>query len=293
MLFRDIYNNLLHWYKLDEITGNTIYDSKGTKNGISNTSLSLMTNNNGIINKCLQFTDPCQITITLIPESELSSSFSISFWLKIPSSISDSKNIFNLGNDIILDCSFGINIISNFIFISFSYYDDIYNNIQLSYRMNKNEYTDKWIFITIIVNYTAPRASLYLDSTEVAYQTSDIQTPLNTGTWNMLIGQPFTGYLDNIQIWNKALNKLEVSFLYKERTFNQNVTKYWRVKRYDISNSADSGTVLDDFENLTNPLIIPENLSLLPAGEYGYTLSYIDEDYGINSESPQTIITIA
>jgi len=283
MIFDDIYSYLSHWYKLDETTGTNIVDSKGSINGTANTTISSAT---GIVGTCLNFATDKKIDITGLPGSEFQNNFSISLWIKITNTGINNKVIY-FSNNVIINSELIITLDPNGIgTINFTFIEASLNNISLTY--NAGNILNTWLFITVTVDFSTPRASLYINGTEVVYQTLGINPSSGYGSTNVIISNiPYgvNGFIDNLQFWTKALSKAEIDFLYSERIFTVGLTKYYIIKRYDLSNPSDTGTIVEKFRKLGKRLIVHDDISLLADGYYAYTLVAMDASTGLYSES--------
>jgi hypothetical protein len=78
--------------------------------------------------------------------------------------------------------------------------------------------TDRWIHVAVVVDVQANRVTLYTDGTASDDETrpSDIlpgDTTLYFGRWNM-DDRLFSGDLDDVAIWNRALTRDEIAMLH-------------------------------------------------------------------------------
>ena len=89
---------------------------------------------------------------------------------------------------------------------------------------SKKPYNDgKWHFVLLSYNGTLLR--LYIDGNEISYKESEGAIPDSTGDQPLRIGANsleedkfFTGYIDEVRIWDRGLTNNEINDIYKENT---------------------------------------------------------------------------
>ena len=205
---------IAHW-KLDETSGFTAYDSSG--NGNTGTLVNGPTWTAGKIDGGLSF-DGIDDNVNFGTPSDLLMSsntiFSISLWLKINSKIPGQFPILAGTRTSTRGYWFELNPSSNMLY--FITRDNSFHKAGISY----SEISDKnWYFVTGVFGGTgADQQKIYLDgvlknSTEGSY---------NAPTSNFYIGYNqndndyFNGSIDDVRIYNRALNSTEILQLYNQ-----------------------------------------------------------------------------
>lgn len=287
MIFNDIYSNLKHWYKLEETTGINVDDAKGSSDGTSNRTINNLTNANGVINKCFNFTSTQidRVTLPYLSDINFYGSWSISFWCKLASiPYGDATKYLFVYQGEETPISLWYNKTGANALLSF-YFSNSYGGIcNFSHSYNDTD----WHFITLSADGVANSLKIYIDA--VAHSVDGYTSTLQASEEvTLTFGEQWDGLIDNIQFWNKALSQAEVEWLYNERNFNV-LTKYYQVKRYTDA-SGDAGVVVEKFETLVNPLVVHEDIGLLADGTYGYTLCSVDDDCGTSAESEMIHMT--
>jgi hypothetical protein len=95
-----------------------------------------------------------------------------------------------------------------------------------NFAISANSYSDgQWHYA--VVTYDGSAIRLYIDGSQVATKSTSGATPDNTGTQPLRIGanslalnQYFTGSIDEVRVWNRAVTSSEVSSQYNSGTFD-------------------------------------------------------------------------
>jgi hypothetical protein len=108
---------------------------------------------------------------------------------------------------------------------------------------------DDWTYVVCTYDSTIPDASIYMDG-ELVKQTGSISGPIPTGTSSLEIGksgyltQYYDGLIDEMVIWNRALNAKEIEQHYK-----------------DIIRIADLEDIIEDIEEMDLPEGVEKSLT--------------------------------
>lgn len=208
--------NLVSYWKLDESSGNAA-DSIGSNTG-ANTGVTYTTgkiNNGAVFDSATDLLD-CGTNSSL----NLTSSYTIAGWLK-PSSLPTS------GNQAVWVAreSGG------------GYYASLYNNGGTQYLRLVNQNgannsitdiayslsTSVFTHVAWVYDDTADTMTLYINGASQGTGTSKIYSP-GSVTTNFYIGTylssvlPYSGMIDELGIWSRALSSTEVSYLYNSGT---------------------------------------------------------------------------
>jgi len=211
----DLTSGLVSYYSLQETSGDVI-DSHGTNDGTNNGATRGVT---GKINNAFDFDGTNDYVVTNNQIDLNSNELTFSVWVKT-SVPDDRERIITLGDDgeeevflvIVNDGSFWIRTDGTG--------DGIIWDSDNSNLVNDNN----WHHIVAIYDVNNEEVELYLDGNNIA------DSLLNDGNWDisglngkMYLGikeddiggtQYFTGVMDEVGIWDKALNSTEISTLY-------------------------------------------------------------------------------
>jgi hypothetical protein len=234
-------------WRLEETTGTFIADSSGYANH------GTLSNVSGIVNpvfttgnwgNCIQFSDNSYVAVPFnAPLYFDTNPFSISLWMKWLSPPSTSAYIIHKGGfakDLQKNTNgkwYGIEIKGAT--FAFSVDDDVTKS---ALTTTSAEFcTGAWVHIVAIRDTTAKQLKLYRNGvivTSIADATGSVENFQNVYLANCNdINAPYTGALDEVNIFNYALNTTEISNLYTSGL-------------YTLIGSLKSGA---DFELLCNP----------------------------------------
>lgn len=203
-----VFDDLSHYWKMDETSGGYFYDSIGTSNLGNNT---YPVGSQGIINNGGDFTREWDVVSTSLPTLQ-SSSFSFSFWMKVNSYQSAAGWILQL-------YSGGTNRLM-------LYTDDFNNSVRGTvngrvYNMTPNTGFG-WNHFVITSNSSTTR--IYWQGSEIinggTISTGNI-TSLILGDRATGSGTRYSGWIDEVGIWSRVLTPSEISTLYSEQLNNQ------------------------------------------------------------------------
>lgn len=219
--------NLISCWEFEETSGTVVYDSHGSYNLNNNTSISI--NQTGKLGKCYLFNGTDQ-WLSLDSIFRFSSpGFAVSLWIKANSWSNKTYPGLIGGRNFGTDSSYGGYAIGYFptAGIYRGLWFDIYSSsirkaamyafspsTEVWYHVVGNAKSDK---IEIWVNgqrhdyvndvLTAPFSINYTNAGSGALRLGASTQPI--GSWN-----PFSGYIDQTAIWNRALTSTEIALLY-------------------------------------------------------------------------------
>ncbi len=219
------YESLFRWYQFDDSNGSNVITDSSQYN-ISGKLFNFDIFNDwvsGKINRALRFSGNQYIdggnNITLI-NSTLSNGFSVSCWIKIfPGSLYSGSDMTIISTGDILPGNFNIKINNNG-YILFTVYTDT-DTLTVN---NQTDITDG-LWHNILVTYNIDTTQkIYLDNvlqTTVSGTSSDnsiaTDTKIIIGSLDTL-SQYYSGYLDDLRIYNTLLTSLDVETLYNNIT---------------------------------------------------------------------------
>ena len=217
-------DNLVGWWKLDQSSGNTVYDSSSKNNsGEVHTSMSLSGNGTlGKINRALTF-DGSDDIVT-IPDSDSfdfgTSSISITAWVKFESGAFGRYTVIaGRGNFDI----FELNKSSGDKLRMEMRYDDN-STIRAQESSASLTVADQWYHVAGIFNPSDGSFTFYVDGSSQGVSFLDAQTggTLKDSNEEVYIGARngsslyMEGLIDDVRIYNKALTSSEVEALYNQ-----------------------------------------------------------------------------
>jgi prepilin-type N-terminal cleavage/methylation domain-containing protein len=226
-----------HW-KMDESSGNTIYDSWGTNNGTKmdttgacDTSHCPQTKTNGCIsNNCLLF-DGSNDWVNVGSFDQYSNGFSFLLWFK-SNFINSRQDLFWAESD-----KFILSLQSSY---SLSHYARSLNGntgyINSSLKFN----TNNWFFVALTYSPNLGKTSLYINGVKDSQQ-GNITGPsvsaayLRLGTQYNYAGDWFNGYIDDVKIYSESMATSKIQqnyFLGLDKLYkNKEITKSEYIKR--------------------------------------------------------------
>jgi len=248
-------NGLAGYWSFNEATGTIAHDSSGNRyNGTISNPAGWAT---GKIGSALQFNGSNTYVTTsyTVPAQSSATSLTWSVWVKLNSSGNSTPVVI-----------LGFRNVSQWMKLTPSSFE--YSNGGLmSYSIPKNQ----WVQITIVKNGT--NFTYYANGAVVTTTTSSLTTSAST----LYMGEDpgfssdgdFSGYLDEVHIWNRALSSTEVTNLYKQgtdfinysgaalnngSTLNSGLVGYWTFDgkntnwktgiTNDLSSSGNNGTLV-------------------------------------------------
>ena len=253
-LHADLTTDLIAYYKLDETTGTTAYDSLGDYNG-TNTNVTI--NQTGIINKAYNYSSSNSANTNLGNSLTHADLLTVSMWFK-----TSTEDVYQL----LLAKDNGTSNLDYQITITNS------NKIALNVGSNSNPaYSDdivtdgNWHNVVAIIDGSTTK--LYLDN---ILQTDTGAVYSGTGGSNLLIGNRddffanFEGEIDEIGIWSRVLTPTEISEIYNS---GHGLTYPF----FTVYPSSVGGTYYSDF-NLTLTTNQPSSIGIF------YTTDGTDPD---------------
>ncbi len=226
-------SGLVGWWRFDEGTGTTAYDVSGNANNGTLAGATLPAWSAGTLGNALKF-DGVNATINLSNSNSftnMSSSFSISHWVNTTSSIGQMYTVSNAGsgNGYRFGLTGGL--------IAFLVGNGSYTETTCG---SKTVNDGTWHMITGVYNLSGTNQfNCYIDGVLAG----TVSLPSNYVGYSAAapgIGkppccQPFTGYLDDVRIYSRALSESEIAQLYSAPVY----TRY-----FYVSDAWRSGTVV-------------------------------------------------
>ena len=198
-------SGLVAWWKLNENAGAIAYDSIGTYNGTIYGASRIA----GISGNALQFdgNDYVEINDRIIENYP----FTIGVWLKTTSS--SSQAVVNLANSGATNSYYGIDIASGGAVRS------VARDTNARYITGVQINDGQWHHIVAV--YSSPGSrTLYVDGVLNGTSSSSSTFNINSDRWSFgrwghsTPSNYFTGDMDEVRLWNRALNSTEVQQLY-------------------------------------------------------------------------------
>jgi 5-hydroxyisourate hydrolase-like protein (transthyretin family) len=220
MAFADLTTDLIAYYKLDETSGTTAYDSLGNYNG-TNTNVTI--NQTGKINNAYQFTKGINTSLSLLPLGSAGTQ-TRNYWIKIIGNnygqVNGTIENSSTGKDgwgTIID-STGVTI------FGMKKNLDLWTN-STNYTFTESSATidqNTWYMITTTLDNTSKIFKIYVNGslidtrseTAITSITNDIDLGFGWAIYNQSSSHGFGGLIDEIGIWSRALTSTEVSALY-------------------------------------------------------------------------------
>jgi hypothetical protein len=251
--------NLISYWKMDELTGTNLLDSKGTNNltiyNYPATTTPFWNETGGNDGNGAYTFDGTNDLLTF-PAISLGTVHSASAWVKL--------NNVSVGQSIISSTSIAPYVMA--FDNTLIYYHDGGTSTSTSYRVGDNT----WRFITVVrnnQNITFYSNGVYLDSKLLT--SNNAVTVASLGASSRIIN----GTVDNVQIFNRALSAQEVLSLYNGTLANKSL-------KYSSQNGDFTSGV---FYNSTQTYW---NLTLSTADTYSTRSGLVNPDNSINTSNP-------
>jgi len=207
LVLGSLFNGLVSYWKLDETLANSAIDSMGYQNlNVQGATV----NQSGIVGTSYQFT-PDQY-IGKVDNFKFTTSFSVSLWIKTNTTSNYESPIGNFhwtgdGWDLVRMQTTG--------YLEWSLRSNGNDSAIVEY--NTNVADNNWHHVVCI--YDGTYARMYVDNTECTPVAFSYTITYNANN-RFCIGtredgdNHWTGYIDEVGIWDRALNANEVSYLY-------------------------------------------------------------------------------
>jgi len=202
--------------------GNAI-DASGNGNDGTVNGATLTTDRFGNANSAYYFDGSNSISVsgTESINPSLMSSYTISFWVNInTSTVADPRIVWAGPQSCGLDFLFR-NATTRFLFSNDGCGTITYSN-------NTNINYNQWYFVSYILDYSLNENLVYINGNVDGNFTGSIIKPNSTlltiGNWPQDFGGGWNGKIDDIRIYNRALNSTEVSSLYNESLCYETIT---------------------------------------------------------------------
>ena len=198
-------DNLIRYYKLDEISGTTVTDATGTSNG---TNSGATVNSTGVINSGYDFNSNNDHINTNLAINPSTTDYSISFWVnpdsttgkKIVSTDYDNNaprgfQVYNEGTELVISTGANVSTSSGAGYSSSAYQH-----------------------IVVVLGQGTDNSYIYRNGVEVLNFTGDFNNVSKTLYLCSRVGAEtnitFLGDMDEVGIWNRALTSSEVGDLH-------------------------------------------------------------------------------
>ncbi len=220
-------NGLISYYKLDETTGTTAYDSLGTNNG---TISGATVNQTGKINKAYDF-DGVDDYILMDNNADLGNPFteiSISGWI-YPNSAVLCGSMYNIRYSSYVTY---LGYLESGLF-GFSVGGDVTDRVTIS---TGDLTLNSWNYVVGTYNGTTMKIYVngVLKNTRTVSATIRSSGTVNIGRDPAVSGRNFDGKIDEVGIWNRSLTSIEISEIY-----NASWKNYW-VKVENLNASVNN-----------------------------------------------------
>jgi hypothetical protein len=161
---------------------------------------------------------------------------------------------------------------------------------------SKKPYNDgKWHFVLLSYNGTLLR--LYIDGNEISYKESEGAIPDSTGDQPLRIGANsleedkfFTGYIDEVRIWDRGLTNNEINDIYKENT-NRIHVKDGLVLYHNFGINKNESLSKETTENPKQILKLQYKKILNLSNNTNLTKNFLSDSNIINKENTSKILS--
>jgi hypothetical protein len=161
---------------------------------------------------------------------------------------------------------------------------------------SKKPYNDgKWHFVLLSYNGTLLR--LYIDGNEISYKESEGAIPDSTGDQPLRIGANsleedkfFTGYIDEVRIWDRGLTNNEINDIYKENT-NRIHFKDGLVLYHNFGINKNESLSKETTENPKQILKLQYKKILNLSNNTNLTKNFLSDSNIINKENTSKILS--
>jgi hypothetical protein len=246
---KDITNGLVGYWKFDETAGTTAYDFSGNgKNGTLMNTPARATASSCKAGGCLNFVEAEQDYLYAPSVTSLSTNaISFGFWLKHPGIQTIYAHPLGIGGDHSAGCYFSKDLQNlNYKFASIGgspYSAIIISNLDSSWHHVFVTYDGAaikgYVDGALKVNNAASGTIAYIDNSVFIGTTGHTAIPNP-----ILLNNYFSGYIDDVRIYNRALTADEISRVYKNRLFLRSF--YAENVNRDADNGNISATGVDD-----------------------------------------------
>jgi hypothetical protein len=201
------------YWKFDETTGTTAYDSSGTNNGTI-TNATSTTEDQCISGKCLYFNGTANVVIPNSPSLQITGNQTISMWIK-PTSFSTQCNPFNKAYG-------GEGTITLETNSTLTYYwgtAGADNNPYQGFSSNGLS-LNNWNYVSLVRDITNNKLTWYING-KVNSSGTPSYSQATASTANLILGSgyagSFTGYLDEVKIYPYARTADQIKQDYNSR----------------------------------------------------------------------------
>jgi hypothetical protein len=161
---------------------------------------------------------------------------------------------------------------------------------------SKKPYNDgKWHFVLLSYNGTLLR--LYIDGNEISYKESEGAIPDSTGDQPLRIGANsleedkfFTGYIDEVRIWDRGLTNNEINDIYKENT-NRIHFKDGLILYHNFGINKNESLSKETTENPKQILKLQYKKILNLSNNTNLTKNFLSDSNIINKENTSKILS--
>jgi hypothetical protein len=209
-------SKLVAYWKFDENSGNTAFNSSSNQNNgiLSGSTLPTWTSGDQCVSgKCLRFNGNSFINTGIIPSLN---TFSLGAWIKAGTDVSDYRSIIDKSNGM-NDRNFWLALESGVGKLSLRF---SIAGVSTTYLANTPLNDNKWHYVT--ATYDNSYVKLYVDGKSDMAPVSKTGTP-DSGAVNSYIGDQsgtryFNGFIDEVKIYNSALTDTEIKMDYNQKS---------------------------------------------------------------------------
>jgi len=203
-------DGIISYWKLDEESAGPVVDSLGLCNG---TNYGALINQTGLINKCYYFDGNDQVITTFSPNARIGNNhdFTINLWKKCSSANTDCVLFGSASDDHSVRFFIQLKNFNHYIFGWGA------NHVEIPIPGGADS-ANIWHMVTVVGNNSLTKVTYYIDAatpTSSTAFTGSRGTPTNNANFCAYKNNLYwTGYVDEIGIWNRQLTDEEIATLY-------------------------------------------------------------------------------
>jgi hypothetical protein len=213
--FASYQSDLVGYWKFDETSGTTAYDSTGNQNGLIQNGVAI--NQTGKCGRAYSFDGiNDRVTVTNNSSQDLSQNFTVSLWMYTTDNTTNNMGVLLKGSSGFDSGGTGIEMrLRLFVHpekVEFGRGIGSGTPARLSGFRNL---TSKWTNLAVTYNYSTGYSYLYIDGQYVSYMA---YSGTYSDTYNLIIGRGldtvFNGLIDDVSIWNQYKSAAQMYDLY-------------------------------------------------------------------------------
>ena len=248
----DITTGLVRHFKLDDTTGASIVDTMAVGNGTwSDGSGNVVVQETvpGVNGTALRFDGTNDyINIPTHASLDMTDALTISAWIKPMASVNNFRSLVHRESVTDGEEYFGLMIggtLDQYKFLFAADVDGTWDGVQVRSAKSANDYLNKWVHV--VGTYDGHVARIYTDgvldtTSKLTGGFNPTTRPLNIGAGRNMgaLGEYFNGMIDDVRIYNRALDPGEVNQL------------YYYTSQYVVTRSMGVDSVTGNFEITRN-----------------------------------------